>query len=285
MQQHPLIRLGEPKNVTHLGRRPTVDVAQRDDVALLRWQPRDRISDEAERLVREQARLRQALPALGRRSPVVAPAVIGVEKAVRVNGGLARRILLVRKSRERDAASLAGHPLLRAVERDPEEPGLERGPPLEPVEALQEAQPRVLHDLLRHRPIANVEGDEAEDGGAVAIHQSGEGLLVSVPKGVQRLEVTGRRGGTLGVLVVLAGLGAECDAHTLIAHRDFHPTSPVVTYKLATGLLKQRRPTRERTRVDELIAGRVPLDRLWHAVPAFPTVSEVWLRLLEAYGP
>jgi len=32
------------------------------------------------------------------------------------------------------------------------------------------------------------------------------------------------------------------------------------------------------------IAGQVPLERLWHAVPAFPTVSEVWLRLLEAYG-
>jgi pyruvate/2-oxoglutarate dehydrogenase complex dihydrolipoamide dehydrogenase (E3) component len=31
------------------------------------------------------------------------------------------------------------------------------------------------------------------------------------------------------------------------------------------------------------IVGEVPLDRLWHAVPAFPTVSEVWLRLLEAY--
>jgi dihydrolipoamide dehydrogenase len=30
------------------------------------------------------------------------------------------------------------------------------------------------------------------------------------------------------------------------------------------------------------IAGRVTLDRLWHAVPAYPTVSEVWLRLLEA---
>jgi dihydrolipoamide dehydrogenase len=28
----------------------------------------------------------------------------------------------------------------------------------------------------------------------------------------------------------------------------------------------------------------VPLHRLWHAVPAFPTVSEVWLRLLEEYG-
>ncbi len=32
------------------------------------------------------------------------------------------------------------------------------------------------------------------------------------------------------------------------------------------------------------IAGGVTLDRLWHAVPAFPTVSEVWLRLLESYG-
>ena len=32
------------------------------------------------------------------------------------------------------------------------------------------------------------------------------------------------------------------------------------------------------------IAGEVPLDRLWHAVPSYPTISEVWLRLLEEYG-
>jgi dihydrolipoamide dehydrogenase len=32
------------------------------------------------------------------------------------------------------------------------------------------------------------------------------------------------------------------------------------------------------------VACEVPLDRLWHAVPSFPTVSEVWLRLMEAYG-
>jgi dihydrolipoamide dehydrogenase len=31
------------------------------------------------------------------------------------------------------------------------------------------------------------------------------------------------------------------------------------------------------------IAGEVPISRLWHAVPCFPTISEVWLRLLEAY--
>jgi dihydrolipoamide dehydrogenase len=32
------------------------------------------------------------------------------------------------------------------------------------------------------------------------------------------------------------------------------------------------------------VTAEVPLDRLWHAVPAFPTVSEIWLRLLEEYG-
>jgi pyruvate/2-oxoglutarate dehydrogenase complex dihydrolipoamide dehydrogenase (E3) component len=32
------------------------------------------------------------------------------------------------------------------------------------------------------------------------------------------------------------------------------------------------------------IVGEVPLERLWHAVPTFPTRSEVWLYLLEEYG-
>ncbi|HLH47661.1 MAG TPA: NAD(P)/FAD-dependent oxidoreductase, partial [Acidimicrobiales bacterium] len=30
------------------------------------------------------------------------------------------------------------------------------------------------------------------------------------------------------------------------------------------------------------VVGRVPLSALWHAVPSYPTISEVWLRLLEA---
>lgn len=32
------------------------------------------------------------------------------------------------------------------------------------------------------------------------------------------------------------------------------------------------------------VVGAVPLARLWHAVPAYPTMSEIWLRLLESYG-
>lgn len=31
------------------------------------------------------------------------------------------------------------------------------------------------------------------------------------------------------------------------------------------------------------LVGEIPLQTLWHAVPVFPTLSEVWLRLLETY--
>ena len=32
------------------------------------------------------------------------------------------------------------------------------------------------------------------------------------------------------------------------------------------------------------VVGKVPLKRLWHAVPAYPTLNEVWLRFLETDG-
>ncbi len=32
------------------------------------------------------------------------------------------------------------------------------------------------------------------------------------------------------------------------------------------------------------ITCEIPLERLWHAIPSFPTMSEVWLHLLENYG-
>ena len=32
------------------------------------------------------------------------------------------------------------------------------------------------------------------------------------------------------------------------------------------------------------VVGKVPLDTLWHAIPSFPTRSEVWLNLFEEYG-
>jgi len=32
------------------------------------------------------------------------------------------------------------------------------------------------------------------------------------------------------------------------------------------------------------VTARVPLQMLWHAVPSYPTVTEIWVRLLGAYG-
>jgi dihydrolipoamide dehydrogenase len=32
------------------------------------------------------------------------------------------------------------------------------------------------------------------------------------------------------------------------------------------------------------VVAEIPIDDLWHAVPSFPTRSELWLKLLEAYG-
>jgi dihydrolipoamide dehydrogenase len=31
------------------------------------------------------------------------------------------------------------------------------------------------------------------------------------------------------------------------------------------------------------VVGEVPIARLWHAVPSYPTMSEIWLRLLETW--
>lgn len=31
------------------------------------------------------------------------------------------------------------------------------------------------------------------------------------------------------------------------------------------------------------IVGKLTVDDLWHAVPSYPTGSEIWLRLLEKY--
>ena len=31
------------------------------------------------------------------------------------------------------------------------------------------------------------------------------------------------------------------------------------------------------------VVGEVPIARLWHAVPSYPTISEIWLRFLETY--
>jgi dihydrolipoamide dehydrogenase len=76
----------------------------------------------------------------------------------------------------------------------------------------------------------------------------------------------------------VAGAGLFADGYKGYARMVIDPTRSVVVGMTLVG------PS-----VGELIhaatiaiVGEVPLSRLWHAVPSYPTISEVWLRLLEA---
>lgn len=79
-------------------------------------------------------------------------------------------------------------------------------------------------------------------------HVAGAGLIADAYAGRARAVVDEDRGVLVGVTLVGPGVGELIHAATIA------------------------------------IAGEVPLTRLWHAVPAYPTLSEFWLRLLEEYG-
>jgi pyruvate/2-oxoglutarate dehydrogenase complex dihydrolipoamide dehydrogenase (E3) component len=90
----------------------------------------------------------------------------------------------------------------------------------------------------------------------------------------------------LDVRIVSYDTGAVSGSYT--RGNDIHGTSQIVVDELRRVIVGA---TFTGPDVQELvhaatiaIVGEVTLDRLWHAVPSFPTVSEVWLRLLEAYG-
>ncbi|MFF0815923.1 dihydrolipoyl dehydrogenase family protein [Rhodococcus sp. NPDC003318] len=99
---------------------------------------------------------------------------------------------------------------------------------------------------------------------------------------VGRTEKTAREGGfdveTVELDIEVAG--------SSLARDDFAGHAKLVIDRAADTLLGA---TFVGTDIAELlhaatvaVAGAVPMSALWHAVPAYPTVSEVWLRLLEA---
>ncbi|MBF0816191.1 NAD(P)/FAD-dependent oxidoreductase [Microbacterium paludicola] len=79
-------------------------------------------------------------------------------------------------------------------------------------------------------------------------HVAGAGLIADDYAGRARAVVDEDRGVLVGLTLVGPGVGEQIHAATIA------------------------------------IAGEVPLARLWHAVPSYPTLSEFWLRLLEEYG-
>lgn len=81
-------------------------------------------------------------------------------------------------------------------------------------------------------------------------------------------------------------LEADIDVAGAALHRDDFTGHAALVVDRATDILVGA--TFVGSEVAELVhaatiatVGKVPLDLLWHAVPAYPTISEVWLRLLE----
>ena len=70
-----------------------------------------------------------------------------------------------------------------AVGEDAEEPGLEGGAGLEAIDALEDAEPGLLNDVLGGGAVADVEEGEADEGRLVAIDKDHEGALVTGAKG------------------------------------------------------------------------------------------------------
>src|SRR5207249_3495590 len=124
-------------------------------------------------------------PGLGLRGPVARPAlVVGRQEAVRVDGGLRHRVGPLQR-RERHGPPLPLPPRLRDVGQDPEDPGLQRGARLETVDPGEDADPRLLDDLLGDRPARDVDLRDPEERSVVHPHQLLEGPLVAC---AQRLD-------------------------------------------------------------------------------------------------
>jgi hypothetical protein len=117
--------------------------------------------------------------------------VAPVEKARRLDdrpvafAGIAER-------REGHGANLALGTRLGRVREDPEDPGLQRGAPLEAVDPLHDPQPRLLHDLLGDGRVPDVHHREPKQRGVVALDENGERALVAVAQPLHDAQLVGR---------------------------------------------------------------------------------------------
>src|SRR5439155_8557998 len=102
-------------------------------------------------------------PGLWLRRPVTRPAlVIWRQEAVGIDRGLGHGVgSLERRERHRPALPLSTR--LRDVRENPEDPGLQRGAALEAVDPVEDADPRLLHDLLGNRPAGDVDLSDSQE--------------------------------------------------------------------------------------------------------------------------
>src|SRR5262249_33226001 len=146
VEEDTLVSEADPERLADLVRVAAGHVAERDHGALGVRQLRDRTGDEVERLTCEQARLGQRPPVGRKRPPSARIRLAGAVEAPRVDEGL---VVVVLERRERQRTCLADRPVAGDVGDDPQYPGAQARAALEPIDAPEDGEPRVLDDLFR----------------------------------------------------------------------------------------------------------------------------------------
>nr|WP_261566144.1 NAD(P)/FAD-dependent oxidoreductase [Frankia gtarii] len=143
-------------------------------------------------------------------------------------------------------------------------------------------QARIVADVITGR--RDAAGEPARD---VADHLGVPRVTFTDPQ-VSAVGLTERAAREAGVAVRAVSVATGGVAGASVRGEGITGTSKIVvdeSRRVLVGATFTGPDTQEMVHAATVaIVGAVPVERLWHAVPSFPTVSEVWLRLLEEYG-
>ncbi len=170
--------------------------------------------------------------------------VIGAEEPI---GGSGRRVavdLAFDERRVRYASSFARARGLRSVGEDPVQPRLERGAGVEAVDASQDGDPRLLHDVLGRRLVRDVGTCDPWHRCLVPLDERRERHLAPTPQPDDEPGVVGL---TVAVATPLFATPGRCERRALQLHRlvPFGRSPPVAARAVDRGSepKRDRHPT------------------------------------------
>jgi dihydrolipoamide dehydrogenase len=130
----------------------------------------------------------------------------------------------------------------------------------------------------------NVLGRDA----TVTADDSGSPRVIFTDPQVSAVGMTTRKAQEAGIKVKTADVTTSANAGASFHGRNMPGTSRLVADEergVLVGATFVGTETNEMIHAATIaIVGEVPLERLWHSIPVFPTRNEIWLRLMEELG-